>query len=360
MLRAASSGTAPPLMRATLALVIVLILGGSLSARAEDLVLDTLGTYLDALRAQAGIPGLSAAIVGANGIVWERAFGYQDQDLAIPVTPDTAFHLDGITQVVVASLVLRCVEDGRLQLDDPIGRFDPASPDAGATIREILTHTTASAEGLTFVHQPERLDSLRLPVEACTAVSFTEAIASWLDALGMVDSVPGPDAVAHLRDPESLLELRYEEVLGRLAVPYRVDERRRAFSSHYSVVTLTPGAGLISTVRDVARFDLALRVGLLLARQTRTLAWSAPVGWDGDLLPHAYGWFVGTHADVSVIWQYGVGVDASSSLVVTALTKGLTLILMANSDELASPFRESSTDVTSSPFARLFLELVAP
>ncbi len=355
-----ASTTTLRLMRSTFVFVIALLVGGSPSARAEDLVLDTLGAYLEALRVQAGIPGLAAAIVGANGIVWERAFGYQDQELAIPITPDTAFHLDGVTQVVVASLVLRCVEDGRLRLDDAIGHFDPDSPDADATLREILTHTTASAEGRMFDYRPERLDSLRLPVEACTAVSFHEAIASWLDALGMADSVPGPDAVAQMPYPDAAVELRYQNVLSRLTIPYLVDERRRAVPSQYNVFTLTPAAGLVSTVRDYARFDLALRVGLLLSPQTRTLTWSAPIGRDGNLLPHAHGWFVGTHADGPVIWQYGVGADASSSLVVTALTQGLTLVLFANSDELASPFLESVADVRSSPFARLFLDLVAP
>ena len=47
-------------------------------AQAQVIVYEVFGAYLDSLRDQAGIPGLAAAIVDSNGIVWERAYGRQD------------------------------------------------------------------------------------------------------------------------------------------------------------------------------------------------------------------------------------------------------------------------------------------
>ena len=108
---------------------------------ADDLTLALFGDYLESLRRQAGIPGLSAAIVGEGEIVWERAFGEQDIEQSVATRPDTPFHLDGLTQVFTAELVLRCVEEGRLSLDDRVGRFDNDNPEPDATIREFLTHT---------------------------------------------------------------------------------------------------------------------------------------------------------------------------------------------------------------------------
>lgn len=340
------------LIRVTFLCSVALLIGAS-SARAQDLVLDTLGTYLEALRSQAGIPGLSAAIVGADRILWDGAFGHQDLERSLPVTADSAFHLDGVTQLAAASLVLGCVEDGRLQLDDPIGRFTEESPDGDVTLREILTHTTSTTGELEFEYRPGRLDELKAAVEFCTDVSLQEALRQWLDRLGMVDSVPGPDAIRRWSDS------RYRDVLGRLAVPYRVDDDLRPHVSTYDVKTLTATGGLISTVRDVARFDLALRRGLVLARESRTLAWSAPPGRKGGL-PHGLGWFVQRYNGQTVVWQFGFGANASSSLVVTVPTQDLTFILLANSDGLARPYRVSVDDVTASPFARLFLEAVGP
>jgi hypothetical protein len=59
----------------------------------------------------------------------------------------------------------------------------------------------------------------------------------------------------------------------------------------------------------------------------------------------------------TVVWQFGVSANASSSLVVTVLGRGLTLILLANSDGLVKPYPLAAGDLTASPFGRLFLGL---
>src|SRR6185295_19026501 len=125
-----------PLMLLTLALSLSL---GALVHAADDFVLSRFGEYLESLRTQAGIPGLAAAIVGPAGVNWEGTFGQQDVERNIASRLDTPFQLDGTTQTVVASLALRCASDGELSLDDSVGKFAPASPDAGATIRQLLT-----------------------------------------------------------------------------------------------------------------------------------------------------------------------------------------------------------------------------
>ena len=48
-------------------------------------------SYLEALRQQAGIPGLSAAIVQNGEVVWERGFGFQNVEARIRATPDTPY-----------------------------------------------------------------------------------------------------------------------------------------------------------------------------------------------------------------------------------------------------------------------------
>src|ERR1700676_1999381 len=105
-------------MRHTLLALMVavsLLLGAS--PHADDFLFGRFGDYLDSLRAQAGIPGLAAAIVGTNGILWERAFGRQDLERLVATRTDTPFETDSLTQMFAATLVLRCVVDGSLRLD---------------------------------------------------------------------------------------------------------------------------------------------------------------------------------------------------------------------------------------------------
>ena len=62
--------------------------------------------------------------------------------------------MDGVTQIFTAAMVLRCVEEGRLSLDDRVGQFKPNSPDANATLGQLLTHTSATSGGLVFSYRP--------------------------------------------------------------------------------------------------------------------------------------------------------------------------------------------------------------
>src|SRR5262245_28182016 len=137
---------------------IVLLISASLGA--DDLLLARFGDYLEALRTQAVIPGMSAAVIGPSDVAWERVFGYRDLSRAIPVGFDTPFQLDDITQLFTAAIVLRCVEEGSLSLDDRIAQFDSDSPDANATIEQILTYTSGALNDRVFAYRPDRLAPL--------------------------------------------------------------------------------------------------------------------------------------------------------------------------------------------------------
>jgi CubicO group peptidase (beta-lactamase class C family) len=329
--------------------------------RADDLVLRLFGDYLEALRAQSGIPGMSAAIVGNSDIIWERAFGQQDVERSVATRSDTLFHVDGLTEIATAALVLRCVEEGELSLDDRIGQYYSSAADPNQTLRQILTHTTGTADNLVYAYHPDRFASLEGAVRACTDHSYRRNLETWLDNLAMSDSVPGIDAILLVPPadgiPSNEQVQRYTAVLPRLAKAYSVDSKGRVSASQYTTTTLTPSAGLISTTRDFAKLDLALRQGIIARADTLAASWQPPVGRNGQHLPHAIGWFAQTYKGEQVLWQFGLQENASSSLAIKLPGRGLTLILLANGDGLVKLFSPTAGDVTISPFGRVFLGL---
>ena len=137
--------------------LVLLAASARLGADAEDLLHARLADYLESLRIQAGIPGLAAALVGRNDIVWERGFGLQNVERAMVMRTDTPVPIDGLTQSVTASLVLRCAEEGRLSLTDRVALFDSSSPDAELTLWQLLTHTGTTADSQAFAYRPDRL-----------------------------------------------------------------------------------------------------------------------------------------------------------------------------------------------------------
>ncbi len=336
-------------------LVAALVVGVPLHA-ADSLVLARFGDYLEALRVSTGVPGMAALIVGATDIAYERMFGHQDVERLVATRADTPFHTDGLTQTLTATLVLRCAQEGRISLDDSISKFAPGDPSSAATVRQILTHTSDSGS---YSYQPQRLDVLKVVVEKChPAGSFRVAFAGQLESLGMMnDSVPGPDAVGVPAQPggigQSAID-RYKGILDRLAVPYAVDAQKRATKSQYPATGLRGGSGLISSAREYAKFDLTLKAGKLLGFDMLSQAWNPPGG-----RPHGLGWFVQNYNGEKVVWSFGHGDNASSSLVVILPARSMTLILLANSDGLSKGFNLENGDLNASPFGKLFLGLFA-
>ena len=321
--------------------------------------------YLEALRQQAGIPGLSAVVVQDGQLVWERGFGFQDVEARIRATPDTPYFAAGLTQSLAAVLLMQCVEQKRLSLDDPVRRYGLTLPEGGATLRQVLNHSSAGTPGGAYLFAPERYAQLTKVMEFCAPQSYRKSVAHrLLEYLAMIDSVPGAD----LRDahvvPEGLFSTvaldRYARVLERVAVPYKSEGRNKATRGEPPPPEgITAAGGLVTTVRDLAQFAKALDSSLLLLEETRAAAWSPALASDGTAMPTGLGWFVQRYRDEPVVWQFGVLPNAYSAMMITLPTRRVTLILLANSDGLAAPFNLDSGDITRSLFATLFLRLFA-
>ena len=74
----------------------------------------------DELRRALHIPGMSAAIVQNQQVVWTRGFGYADLENRVPATPDTLYHVASVTKTFGATLVMQLVESGQLTLEEPM------------------------------------------------------------------------------------------------------------------------------------------------------------------------------------------------------------------------------------------------
>ena len=325
-----------------------------------DYVLTLFGQYLDSLRQQAGIPGLSAAIAGNGRIIWEAGYGFADVDAAVRATPDTPYLIGDLTQPVAASLVLRCSELG-VDLDGPMGRFAGGLPVPAATIRQVLSHTSDAPPGETFQYDPSRFATLTATTESCFGTPFRKRLATAvLDRLSMSDSVPGTDLASRTAVPEGMFSdgthARYEAVLRRRAKTYRTRQGRPSPTS-IAPAGITAAGGLVSTVRDLARFSAGLEDSVLVGKDTLAVAWRNVTTARGQPLPTGLGWFVQSYNGTRLVWHFGKVSDGASSLLLQVPDRDLTLILLANSDGLSEGFGLEHGDVTTSLFAKLFLRL---
>ena len=334
---------------------------GAYPAQAQTLTFSLFERYLDSLREQAGIPGLSAAIVQNGSVVWERGLGRQDVDGNVPASPETPYYIGALSQTMGAALALRkCVEQDSLELSDRITRWVPDYPDANATVANLLTHTT---NGGSFEYSLDRFADLTSVIVECADQPYRHVLYEEVfNRFGMQSSVPGTaftgSAMPGAMQFDSGTSARFADVVRRAALTYRLSGGRMV-RSDVSPPSLSAATGVLSTVRDLARFDIALQSGALIETQSLTASWTQAVA-QGRTLPTGLGWFVQNYNDEPLIWQFGLIRDGHSALLLKLPRRNLTLILLANSDAMTSGYNLNNGDVTTSPFATLFLRFFVP
>ncbi|MEJ0048008.1 MAG: serine hydrolase domain-containing protein [Rhodospirillales bacterium] len=70
-----------------------------------------------------GVPAASVAVVRGDQIVATRAYGSARIAPALPAAPEMAFAIGSISKQFTAAMILLLAQDGKLSLDDHVGRF---------------------------------------------------------------------------------------------------------------------------------------------------------------------------------------------------------------------------------------------
>jgi CubicO group peptidase (beta-lactamase class C family) len=271
-------------------LALLLSLAGATRAPAQDVaahprVREALAAWekwIDGERAFRKIPGVAAALVVDQEVVWQGGTGYADLERRTPATPETLYSVCSISKLFTGLAVLQLRDRGRLRLDDPVSRhlpwFRPRTPfadDGPITVQGLLTHAT----GL----QPELADTLWLEPDMAFP-TFEEVVRGAGDreptygpyrhfqysnlgftlAGAVVEAAAGqPYAAyvrAHLLEPLGLgdtwPEMPAAERGRRLATGYSGADRdgARHAMPFFQTRAMAPAAGFASTALDLARF----------------------------------------------------------------------------------------------------------
>lgn len=85
---------------------------------------------LEAGLAESGLPGIAVAAVTPEGREVNLALGRRASDAAAPMTPDTLFWIASMTKAITSAVALQLAAEGRVDLDEPVGRWLPQLAEA--------------------------------------------------------------------------------------------------------------------------------------------------------------------------------------------------------------------------------------
>lgn len=106
---------------------------------------DSLDTFVRETIAKRKIPGLSLAVIRNGKLLKAEGYGFANLELRVPATQDTVYEIGSISKQFASEAVMLLVEDGKINLDDPINKYLPANaPETWQkiTVRDLLNHTS--------------------------------------------------------------------------------------------------------------------------------------------------------------------------------------------------------------------------
>ena len=105
--------------------------------------------WLEAQRDYEGLPGLSAAVVHDQKIIWSGGFGYANPDKRVKATSETVHSICSISKLFTSIAIMQLRDQGKLRLDDPVSKhlswfeIDNLYSEKGeATVQSLLTHSS--------------------------------------------------------------------------------------------------------------------------------------------------------------------------------------------------------------------------
>lgn len=271
-----------------------------------------LDAAMEALVDNGKLPGVVTLLARHGKIVAVNAHGLKDVATGAPITEDTLFRMYSQTKPVTGVAMMILYEEGRWKLDEPVTKYIPEfaglkvfkgldadgkpilEPIArSATMRELMAHTAGFAYGLITDNPVDKayresgllgsstLDAMvseaaRLPLSSQPGTEWKYSIA--VDIQGyIVEKLSGQSLADFMQSrifgPLGMTDTAFwtpPDKVGRFASLYMVNARERTIVPAEGFMVLpvdrpptaaSGGGGLVSTLRDYARFAQMLLNG---------------------------------------------------------------------------------------------------
>lgn len=321
---------------------------------------------VDSLRSAKRIPGLSVAVVRNQEVVLAVGLGFANIEARVPATAETPYDIASVAKPLSAVVALRLVEAGVLDLDRPMASYSDWAEfcrefseqpsifarglrcqPATHTLRHLLSHTATSRPGTRFSYNPVLYSWASRPIAAAAASPFSPLVDRY---------VFGPAGMTHSARKHRDLPLP-DQLAGRVASPYRVGNSGEVERSPAPAPQGDGAAGgVVSTVLDLAKFDVALDRGMLVSAEARATMMRGPRTDDGVILPYGLGWYVQEYEGRTLVWHSGWWEDAYSALYLKIPALELTFIVLANSEGVWWDNPLERAEVHRSEFVQAFLD----
>ncbi len=295
------------------------------------------------------IPGMVVGVYQDGEPVKVQAYGTADIENQIPMSCDSVLEIGSITKQFTAAAILMLREEGKLGLDDPIGKYLTGAPASwsGITVRHLLTHTSGLPDpgeyGAESSDSQETIRSLAaLPISSPPGECWSYCNAGYQLLGHIIEKVSGETYHAFLRkrifQPLGMTSTRCANstaLIPHRARGYSWDGQGWLNSDSISPSKGFAAASLLSTVADLEKWNRSLEQKTLLNSESVCLMekcqrlTSGQEAWTECSASYGLGVFVRSCSGKLAVMHSG-GTDSFSSQNTWFPSDRLSVIVLAN------------------------------
>ncbi|MGI8668542.1 MAG: serine hydrolase domain-containing protein [Aridibacter sp.] len=308
---------------------------------------DAVDKFVQFQMAEQHIPGVAIAVIKNGKVIKTKGYGVASVEFNAPVTPETVFEIGSVSKQITAAAIMLLVEDGKINLDDKISKFLPDTPDAwkDVTVRHLLTHTSGvkSYTSLGGFQLSKRykvkdfINELRpqpLDFESGSDYKYSNSGYSLLGYI--IESASGKNYWEFLRErifkPLKMTKTADRDpqfIIRNRATGYEW-ENGRLVGRDYELTDLFSAGAIVSTVEDLAKWDIALRDETILKNSSKNESWKPFILNSGKENSYGFGWGISDFRGQHIISHGGqtAGFAANNSRYVD---EDLSIVVLTNS-----------------------------
>jgi D-alanyl-D-alanine carboxypeptidase len=323
-----------------LLIVLTVALGSVVSAQDVDSVVQK------AIEAKA-VPAVGVAVVRDGKVVLAKGYGSANIEAGIAANENTAFQIASVTKQFTAAGIMLLVEDGKLKLDDTLGKYvsDIPAKWSGITVRQLLNQVSGipnytaggklvkdkiytKAEILALVKdEPQRFEPgakwdysntnyflLGMVIEKVAGKSYPEFMRDRIfKPLGMKSTVINTSGLKI-----NNAALGYDLKGGKWERA-RIDDPSQPWAA----------GAIVSTAADLAKWAMAVADGKLLKKTSWDEVWAPAKLTDGKPSRYGFGWQIGKFGEANY-FGHGGGIAGFGSFIARFPEENLSVVVLGN------------------------------
>ncbi len=296
------------------------------------------------------IVGLSLSVIKNGQSIVNKGYGLANVELNVPVTSETVIRIGSVSKQFFTTAIMKLMEEGKLNIDDPVHNFFPDAPEAWRpiTIKNLMSHTSGlQREGPAYDNfkiQPD-IDIIKsaysLPLVFKTGEKYQYCNVAYFMLAEIIKQASGMLWQDYIHDKlfvpagmNNTYLTDFYQIIPNRANGYM--HKHDTLINATAMLAIRPSGGFLSTSSDMIKWEKVIREKKSILKKDNWEKLWQPFIKTSDKADakgyYGFGWMIDEYKGHKLIVHNGANIGFRS-VFARFEHDGLSIIILTNTDE---------------------------